>query len=329
MKQSQERMKGKTIEVPEKVNLLNLSRILNVELNKLLGIAMAYSEEIGLTVVDEFQPLRNDLIELLWLEYDIFPSILENPRKTVYKRPPIVTIMGHVDHGKTTLLDAFRDSNLVDQEYGSITQTTAAFSFETESGHYITFIDTPGHEVFDGMRLRGAKATDMVILVISAIEGVQKQTLGKLSNNLILTIHIEVLDLWKKFDLPMVIAINKWDRDLADPDTLILDLAEENEIEVDEIGGEIPSAQISALNKINLVELEEKVIELAEELDLKEEHDCNAECLIVESNLDEESSQITASVVVRKGVLSVGDSFVCGVTEGKVKFILEDKGKIS
>ena len=87
--------------------------------------------------------------------------------------------MGHVDHGKTTLLDAFRNSNLVDQEFGAITQTTAAFSFETEKGHYITFIDTPGHEVFDGMRLRGAKATDIVILVISSVEGLQKQTYGK------------------------------------------------------------------------------------------------------------------------------------------------------
>jgi len=214
----------------------------------------------------------------------------------LFPRPPIVTIMGHVDHGKTTLVDAFRDSNLVDQEYGAITQTTAAFSFETHSGHFVTFIDTPGHEVFDGMRLRGAKATDIVVVVISAIEGIQKQT-------------IEVFDLIKKYDLPLVIAINKVDRDYADPEAVMLNLIEYG-FDVDEIGGEIPTARISALKKTGMEELEEKIITLAESLELKAPHDCITECLIVESSIDEDSSQVIASVVVRKGVLSVGDAFI-------------------
>lgn len=197
------------------------------------------------------------------MEFETQIKFTESDQKQRYRRPPIVTIMGHVDHGKTTLLDSFRNSNLVESEFGSITQTTAAFSFVTESGHYITFIDTPGHEVFDGMRARGAKATDIVIVVISAIEGIQKQT-------------VEVLNLVKKYDLPMVIAINKCDSQYADPENLMLQLADIG-IEVEDLGGDVPSAQISALQKQGLVELEEKVLALAEELDLKEVHDCNAE----------------------------------------------------
>ncbi|CAI2381679.1 unnamed protein product [Moneuplotes crassus] len=315
MEKERQRLKGKKVNIPEGINLLGLSKVLRIELNELMEQAAMFSNEVGFTIIDEFQSLRNDVIELLCLENEVVLDLQERPKKDFYKRPPIVTIMGHVDHGKTTLLDAFRNSNLVDKEFGAITQTTAAFSFETEKGHYITFIDTPGHEVFDGMRLRGAKATDIVIIVISAIEGIQNQTK-------------EVFDLCEKFDLPYIIAINKVDREIADPDNLILDLADKG-IELDEIGGDIPSAQISALNKTGLPYLEDKIIELAENLDLKEEHDCNAECLIVESNIDKDTKNVTASVVNRKGVLQVGDSFICGYTEGKVRYILEDKEEFS
>lgn len=166
--------------------------------------------------------------------------------------------MGHVDHGKTTLLDSFRNSNLVDAEFGRITQSTAAFSFKTNKGYFLTFIDTPGHEVFDGMRARGAKATDIVIVVISAVEGVQKQTK-------------EVFQLIKKYNLPFIIAINKIDREFADPDKLVFDLAQEG-LELDELGGDIPSARISAVNKTGLENLEDKIVVLAESLNLKEDY---------------------------------------------------------
>lgn len=186
------KLAGKTIEVPEMINLIEFSRILKIELSDLLEEIYNLADEIGVTVVDEFQPLRRELLELLCTQFETNYKIVGTHKHDAYQRPPIVTIMGHVDHGKTTLLDAFRNSNLVDQEFGSITQTTAAFSFTTESGHFITFIDTPGHEVFDGMRARGAKATDIVIVVISAVEGIKKQTL-------------EVFDLVQKYDLPMII----------------------------------------------------------------------------------------------------------------------------
>lgn len=179
MTQARQQLKGTKVKIPEGVNLLSLSKILKIELNELIEKAIALSDELGITIVDEFQSIRSDLLELICLDSEVILDLQEKEKNKFFKRPPIVTIMGHVDHGKTTLLDAFRNSNLVDKEFGAITQTTAAFSFETESGHYITFIDTPGHEVFDGMRLRGAKATDIVIVVISSIEGVQKQTRGK------------------------------------------------------------------------------------------------------------------------------------------------------
>ena len=137
---------------------------------------------------------------------------------------------------------------------------------------------------------------------------------------------VEVLNLIKQYELPFVVAINKVDREYADPEALMFSLAEHG-VEVEDVGGDIPCAQVSALNKIGLDVLEQKVIQLAESLKLKEAHDCPAECIIVESNHDEDSSQVTACVVVRKGVLKVGDPFVCGLTEGKVKFILYDGGK--
>lgn len=127
-------------------------------------------------------------------------------------RSPVVTIMGHVDHGKTTLLDAFRHSQKCKEEFGDITQSIGAFTFTTDSNHEITFIDTPGHEAFQNLRVRGAKVTDMIILVISAIESVQPQTL-------------EVIHLAQHLQIPLIVAINKIDRDAADPDAVMLDLA--------------------------------------------------------------------------------------------------------
>ena len=246
------------VPIPTEIDTFGLSRIIRKDLNELKETVDNVADELGITIVDEFQPLRNELIDNICLEYAIDHKLVDKTKQDIRKRPPVVTIMGHVDHGKTTLLDAFRRSDLCSQEYGAITQSTAAFSFTTEKGHFITFIDTPGHEVFDGMRLRGAKATDIVILVISAIEGVQKQTR-------------EVLGLIMKFDLPMVVALNKTDSEISDPDQVILDLIAEG-VELDEVGGDVPSARISALNQTGLDQLEERITDLAESLDLKDDY---------------------------------------------------------
>ena len=300
------------VQVPENINLLDLSKIIKVDLEELINSALIIAESEGVVIIDEFQSLRRNIINLLWIEHDIVWKIVDQPKKDLRKRSPIITIMGHVDHGKTTLLDSFRNSNLVESEFGRITQSTAAFSFKTSKGYFVTFIDTPGHEVFDGMRIRGAKATDIVIVVISAVEGIQKQTK-------------EVLNLIKKYNLPFIVAINKIDRDFADPDKLIFDLAQEG-IELDELGGNIPSARISAVNKTGLEILEDRIVELSESLNLKEDYSWKFEGTIIESNVDEQSSLIKACVLVRKGILSIGDSFIWGMTEGRVKYILRDKG---
>lgn len=249
--------------VPEHANFYELSKTIKVNLDALMEQAYMFAEEMGIKIIDEFQPIRKEMIDNLCIEFGREYQLVSNKQVELFHRPPIVTIMGHVDHGKTTLLDAFRGSNLVDKEYGAITQTTAAFSFETKSGHFVTFIDTPGHEVFDGMRIRGAKATDIVVVVVSAVESIQKQTM-------------EVFELVKKYGLPMIVAINKIDRDFADPDKVLLDIAELG-IDIDELGGKVPTAKISALKKEGLEKLEEKIIKLAQELDLKAPHDVNAE----------------------------------------------------
>lgn len=161
----------------------------------------------------------------------------------------MITIMGHVDHGKTTLLDAFRHSQKVKEEYGDITQAIGAFTFVTDSDHEITFIDTPGHEAFQNLRLRGAKVTDLIILVISAIESVQPQT-------------IEVIQIAQKLKIPVIVAINKIDRASADAENVMLDLAQHDMV-AEELGGDLVCVPISAKMKTNLDVLEQKIIEVA------------------------------------------------------------------
>lgn len=222
--------------------------------------------------------------------------------------------MGHVDHGKTTLLDALRHSQKVKEEYGDITQSIGAFTFVTDSNHEITFIDTPGHEAFQNLRLRGAKVTDMIILVVSAIESIQPQT-------------IEVINLANSLRIPVIVAINKIDRDAADPDAVLLDLAT-NDMVPEELGGDIVCVPISAKQKTNLDILEQKIVEVADKhLNLNTDFACKAQCFVIESNFDEKSTQITATVLVLKGTLKQDDIFICGPSEGRVRYMKNDQGK--
>jgi translation initiation factor IF-2 len=206
------------------------------------------------------------------------------------ERSPVVTIMGHVDHGKTTLLDSFRHSTRVNEEFGSITQSIGAFTFKTDSDYEITFIDTPGHEAFNNLRVRGAKVTDIIILVISAIESVQPQT-------------VEVIEIARSMRIPVIVAINKIDRPAADPDTVILDLASHNLIP-EQLGGDVICVPVSAKERINLDILEQKIVEVSEaKLKLQEDISTKAQCFVIESNFDEKTTQITATVLVKKGTL--------------------------
>lgn len=219
--------------------------------------------------------------------------------------------MGHVDHGKTTLLDAFRHSSKVKEEFGDITQSIGAFTFLTDAGNEVTFIDTPGHEAFNNLRVRGAKVTDIIILVISAIESVQPQT-------------VEVIEIARSMRIPIIVAMNKIDRPAADIESVLLDLSSHNII-AEQLGGDVICVPISAKERTNLDILEQKILEVASsKLQLQEDLSSKAQCFVIESNFDEKTTQITATVLVKKGTLRAEDVFVCGVHEGKVRFMIND-----
>ena len=287
---------------------------------------------------DEFQILSDEAIELACMEFDLEVELLdrteleaEGGAKSSYlQRAPIITIMGHVDHGKTTLLDAFRtDHNKCAEEYGAITQSIGAFTLKDagfdclvegnealqgSAAGAITFIDTPGHEAFQSMRARGAKVTDMIILVISAVESVQKQT-------------VEVIELARSMHIPTIVAINKIDRVEADVPSVMLDLAA-NDLVPEDLGGDVICVPISAKEKVNLDLLKQRIQQVAtERINLLEDHTVSAQCLVIESNVGEKSGQITATVIVKKGTLRLDDTFVSGIHEGKARFMVNDLGQ--
>lgn len=226
-------------------------------------------------------------------------------------RPPVVTIMGHVDHGKTSLLDAIRKTNVVATEAGGITQHIGAYQVEIGRGS-ITFLDTPGHEAFTAMRARGAKATDIVVLVVAADEGPMPQT-------------IEALNHAKAANVPIVVAINKIDKPGANPDRVKNQLAEKGLIP-EEWGGTTVYAEVSAKKNIGIQELLDLILIQAEILELKANPNKLAKGVVVESKLDKGRGPV-ATVLVQEGTLKVGDPFIVGTLYGKVRSLINDKGK--
>ena len=226
-------------------------------------------------------------------------------------RPPVVTIMGHVDHGKTSLLDALRQTNVVSSESGGITQHIGAYSIEVDKKS-VTFIDTPGHAAFTQMRARGANITDVVILVVAANDGVMPQT-------------IEALNHAKSANVPIVVAVNKMDLPDVNPEKVKKQLAEHNLIPED-WGGDTLYVSISALKKEGFSELLEKIFLTAELMELKAPRSRSASGVVVESSLGKNSG-ITATLLVREGTLKVGDIFVAGMTMGKVRALRDDKNR--
>jgi translation initiation factor IF-2 len=226
-------------------------------------------------------------------------------------RPPVVTIMGHVDHGKTSLLDALRHTNVVSGEAGGITQHIGAYQVETKNG-LITFIDTPGHEAFTSMRARGAKATDIVVLVVAADDGVKPQT-------------VEAINHARAADVPIIVAINKIDKPGADSNKVRRELLQ-HEIVVEAMGGENLDVEVSALKGTNLDRLLETILLQAEVLDLKANPDREAGGLVVEAQLDKGRGPV-ATVLVQRGTLRLGDIFVAGSAWGRVRALVNDKGQ--
>ena len=227
-------------------------------------------------------------------------------------RAPVVTIMGHVDHGKTSLLDALRGANVVAGEAGGITQQIGAYQVKTPDGSLVTFLDTPGHEAFTEMRQRGANVTDIVILVVAADDGLKPQS-------------IEAIAHAKAAGVPIIVAINKVDKEGANPQRVRERLLE-HELVVEEMGGDVQNVEVSALKKTGLDKLLDAIAVQAEIMELKANPDRAAEGTVVEAKLDKGRGPV-ATILVRRGTLKVGDIFVCGAESGRVRALINDKGE--
>ncbi|MET3712140.1 translation initiation factor IF-2 [Sphingomonas trueperi] len=235
-----------------------------------------------------------------------------DPEDKLQPRPPVVTIMGHVDHGKTSLLDALRGTDVVRGEAGGITQHIGAYQVTLKDKSKITFLDTPGHEAFSDMRARGANVTDIVVLVVAANDGLMPQT-------------IEAINHTKAAGVPMIVAINKVDLDSANPQRVRERLLE-HEVIVEEMGGDVQNVEVSALKKIGLDALIEKIQLQAELLELRANPDREAEGTVIEAKLDKGRGPV-ATILVNRGTLRVGDVFVVGAESGKVRAMIDDKGR--
>ena len=226
-------------------------------------------------------------------------------------RPPVVTVMGHVDHGKTSLLDALRSTDVVSGEAGGITQHIGAYQVTMKTGQKITFIDTPGHEAFTAMRARGAKVTDVVVLVVAADDGIMPQT-------------VEAIRHAKAAGVPIIVAINKIDKPGANPQKVRQELLN-HELVTEDLGGDVLAIEVSAKQRLNLEALEEAILLQAEILDLKANPDRAASGVVVEAKIERGRGAV-ATLLVQKGTLKVGDVFVAGSDWGRVRALLDDHG---
>ncbi|MCX7031408.1 MAG: translation initiation factor IF-2 [Spirochaetes bacterium] len=306
----------KEISITGAITVSDLAKKMNLKGSDLIHKLMSLG-----TMVTLNQQIDSDTAQLLAAEYDCRIHVVSLYDETVIeeevgrdediaRRSPIVTVMGHVDHGKTKLLDAIRSTNVADGEYGGITQHIGAYSVETSRGR-IVFIDTPGHEAFTKMRARGAQVTDIVVLVVSAVDGVMPQT-------------IEAINHAKDAKVPIIVAVNKMDL----PDTnleLVKKQLSEHGLSPEEWGGTTLYNPVSALKKTGINELLDSILLQSEMLDLKANPHTRASGIVLESRVDM-GRGIVGTVVIQKGTLKVGDSFVAGIWPGKVRALYDDKG---
>ncbi len=311
-------LEQKKIKVNEYIAANELANLMNVP----VGDVISKCIELGL-MVSINQRLDIDTITLVADEFgfeveleeeytsEVLEDIPDDP-ETLESRPPVITIMGHVDHGKTSLLDYIRSANVVAGEAGGITQHIGAYRVDVGNNKFITFLDTPGHEAFTAMRARGAQLTDIVVIVVAADDAVMPQT-------------VEAINHAQAANVPMVIAINKIDKPGANSEKIKQQLADRNVL-VEEWGGKFQCVEISAKSGKNVDALLEKLLLEAELLDLKANPDREARGAVVESELDK-GRGITGTILVQKGTLKIGDSFVAGVYHGKVRAMFDERGK--
>lgn len=328
-KKARHAAKKKVAKVPERKKAITIGDIITVkELSEKTGISVAniikqlmdlgilatINQEIdfdtAVLIADAFG------IELEYKPIKTFEDILleldtEDDPEELVKRAPIVTVMGHVDHGKTSLLDAIRNTSVTESEAGGITQHIGAYTIKVND-KFVTFLDTPGHEAFTSMRARGAQVTDIAILVVAADDGVMPQT-------------IEAINHAKSADVPMIVAINKIDKPGANPDRIKQQLSEHGLI-VEEWGGDVIAVPVSALQKKGIDDLLEMLLLVAEMEELKANPNRLAKGTIVDAELDKGRGPV-ATILVQNGTLRVGDSIVAGTAYGRVRAMINDRGR--
>ena len=317
--EAQENLKPvkRDVNIPEAITVRELANRMAEQSSNVIKFLFG----MGVTVTIN-QTLAADTAEYLVKEFGHNPIREEKAEEIIQKikatrvenlknRPPIITVMGHVDHGKTSVLDVLRSANVVSGEFGGITQHIGAYQIESQSNK-LTFIDTPGHAAFTEMRARGSKLTDVVVLVVAADDGVKPQT-------------VESIKHAKAANVPIVVAINKCDLPDADPQKIKNQLLE-HELIAEDLSGDTLMVEISATTKMNLDKLVEAIILQAEILDLKTDFESKATGIVLESKIDVGRGPV-ATIIVTTGTLKKGDFFVSGLKWGKVRAIIDDKGK--
>lgn len=313
-----EREESKTLRITEFVTANDLALMMDVPVNKIIATCM----NIGV-MVSINQRLDAETINIVAEEFgfkteyvsaEVSEAIAEeeDEEESLQQRPPIVTVMGHVDHGKTSLLDYIRNANVIAGEAGGITQHIGAYNVKLDDGRRITFLDTPGHEAFTAMRARGAKMTDIAIIIVAADDNVMPQT-------------VEAINHASAAGVPIVFAINKIDKPNANPDKIKEELANMNYL-VEDWGGKYQSQEISAKKGTGVAELMEKVLLEAELLDLKANPNRKAVGTVIESSLDKGRGYV-ATVLVQNGTLNVGDIMVAGTSYGKIRAMFNERNQ--